>query len=68
MKDSTVAYWIKIVLDREQVYDSCMKALLGGQATTFGSNVAGASGGAIAIEGLTLAAFNATRVNFWDNR
>jgi hypothetical protein len=56
------------VLDREQVHDSCMEALLGGQATTFGSNVAGASGGAIAIEGLTLAAFNATRVNFWDNR
>jgi predicted outer membrane repeat protein len=56
------------VLDREGVHDSCTEALLGGQATTFGSNVAGASGGAIAIEGLMLAAFNATRVNFWDNR
>jgi predicted outer membrane repeat protein len=47
---------------------ACPKARLGGRATTFSSNSAGASGGAIAIEGLTLAAFSATRVNFLDNR
>jgi predicted outer membrane repeat protein len=46
----------------------CSKDALGGRATNFSGNVAGASGGAIAIEGLTLATFNATRVNFWDNR
>jgi predicted outer membrane repeat protein len=56
------------VRNSEQVRSGCPSALLGGRATTFSSNVAGASGGAIAIEGLTLAAFNATRVNFWDNR
>jgi predicted outer membrane repeat protein len=46
----------------------CPNASLGGQATTFSTNAAGASGGAIAIEGLTLAAFNASHVNLWDNR
>lgn len=46
----------------------CPTVLLGGRATTFSSNVAGASGGAVAIEGLTLAAFNATQVNFLGNR
>lgn len=46
----------------------CPRAVLGGQATNFHSNIAGAPGGAIAIEGLTLAAFNAKYVNFVDNR
>lgn len=52
--------------DQDQA--ACPTAWLGGRATTFSSNSAGASGGAIAIEGLTLAAFSATRVNFLDNR
>jgi predicted outer membrane repeat protein len=47
---------------------ACPKARLGGRATTFSGNSAGASGGAIAIEGLTLAAFSATRVDFLGNR
>jgi hypothetical protein len=42
--------------------------LLGGRVTTFSSNVAGASGGAVAIEGLTLATFTATQVNLTGNR
>jgi predicted outer membrane repeat protein len=52
----------------------CPRVVLGGRVTTFSSNVAGASGGAIAIDGLergsglTLAAFNGTQVNFLDNR
>ena len=52
----------------------CSKDVLGGRVTTFSSNVAGASGGAIAIDGLksgsglTLAAFNGTQVKFLDNR
>jgi len=46
----------------------CPRVVLGGRATNFHNNVAGASGGAIAIEGLTLAAFDAKNVNFVKNR
>lgn len=47
---------------------ACVNARLGGQPTYFTSNTAGRSGGAVAIEGLTMAAWNATHVNFWYNR
>jgi predicted outer membrane repeat protein len=47
----------------------CPQAKLGGRETTFSSNMAGASGGAISIEGQTkLAAFHAVSVNFLVNR